>query len=151
MALFDFGQQRRLSCLLFSEFNPPLFSQVAPFFFLSAIRFAVRKNLLFDSTDGSLKHILPELTFPYDDDIPSFCFKATPDLLVSFLIPSDLCCPEIHIGLGNSIVLATSVTVPKASVNKDDCAVLGKDNIWGAWESSIIYTIAVTKFPDCFS
>jgi hypothetical protein len=44
-------------------------------------------------------------------------------------------------------VLATLVTVPKASVNKDDGVVLWEDNIRGTWESLVVYSIAESVYP----
>ena len=82
--------------------------------------------------NGFFQNHFLKLALPDNDNIPSFGFQLTPDLLVTFLISGDLGRPESNVGLGHRIKLAPIVTVPKASVDKDNCMVLGKDNIRGA-------------------
>ena len=51
--------------------------------------------------------------------------------------------PELAIALGHYKVFAAFVTVPKASVDKDDCFVLAQYYVGGAGQALDIYAVAV--------
>ena len=93
------------------------------------MEFPVADDLRFDPADGLFKDGLLQLAFPDNDNEPSFRFKLPPYLLVSFLISCNLFLPEISVCLWNSVVFAPFVSVPEATVDEDDCAVLGQDEI----------------------
>lgn len=82
------------------------------------------------------------------DDVPAFCFQPTPDFLVALLVAGNLGCPESRVCFGNMACGATFVPMPEASVNENNSAVFGKDNIWRSGESFIIYPIAESLVPE---
>ena len=51
--------------------------------------------------------------------------------------------PELAIALGHYKVFAAFVTVPKASVDKDDCFVLAQYYVGGAGQALDIYAVTV--------
>ena len=51
--------------------------------------------------------------------------------------------PELAIALGHYKVFATLVTVPKASVDKDDCLVFAQYYVGGAGQAFDVYAVAV--------
>ena len=97
---------------------------------------------------GVFKPRLFQFTLPDDDDIPALGFQLAPDLLVSLLVSSHLSRPKLSIGLGDSVVLAVLVAVPKAAVDEDDSAVLGKDDIRSSWQPFIVNSIPKTITPE---
>ena len=116
---------------------------------MSLICFTIGEYLFFYPRDGLFKTILLQLALPDNDDKPAFCLQLTPDLLVSFLIPCDFRRPEISIGLGDSVILATLVAMPKTTMGKDYSAVLGKDDVGRTGKASIIHPIAESLTPEC--
>lgn len=91
------------------------------------------------------------LALPYNDDRPAFRFQLTPHLLVSFLISRYFRHPEIRVGLGDSVILATLVAVPEAPVDKDDGAVFGENDVGRSWKASIIHFVAESQAPECMT
>ena len=51
--------------------------------------------------------------------------------------------PEFGVCLGHYKVFAAFVTVPEASVDKDDCLVFAQYYVGGAWQALDIYAVAV--------
>ena len=91
---------------------------------------------------------LLQLAFPDDDDEPTFGLQLPPDLLVPLLIAGDFGLPELRVGLGNRVVFAILMAMPETAVDKDDGAVLGKDDVRGAGQFLFIYSIAETMSPE---
>ena len=89
-----------------------------------------------------------QLAFPDNDDSPSLRLQLAPDLLVPFLIPSNLRCPEVGVGLGHRVELAAFVPVPEATVDEDDSAVPGKDDVWCPRQTFIVDTVTEPKTPE---
>ena len=73
-----------------------------------------------------VKASILKLAFPDNDDGPSLRLQLAPGLLVPFLIPGYLRCPEVGVGLGHRVELAAFVAVPEAAVNEDDRRYLGR-------------------------
>lgn len=69
--------------------------------------------------------IVLQFTFPDNYHVPALRLQLTPDYLVSLLIPGNLRCPEISVGLGHRVELAAIVAMPEAAMDEDDSAVLG--------------------------
>lgn len=59
--------------------------------------------------------------------------------------------PEVSVGLGDRVILATLVAVPEAAVNKNDGAVLGKDDVRGTGQMFVVDTVAETQAPEGFA
>ena len=58
--------------------------------------------------------------------------------MLSGLYSGDFLAPECFVGLGDGVLGATSVAVPEAAVDEDDCAILRQDEVGGAGEAPII-------------
>ncbi len=56
-------------------------------------------------------------------------------------VPVDLGGPELGAGLGDAEELAAGVSVPEASVDEDDGAVLGEDDVGFAWEGAVLGSV----------
>ena len=95
-----------------------------------------------------IKPFLLQLTLPNDYYRPILCFKLPPDVLVSLLIPSHFFNPEIRIRLRDSVLLAVLVSMPEATVYKDDRSVLGKDDIGRARKALDINSVAEAELPE---
>ncbi len=90
-------------------------------------KYRVKLACNWDSTDESVsrKKIVLQFTFPDNYHVPALRLQLTPDYLVSLLIPGNLRCPEISVGLGHRVELAAIVAMPEAAMDEDDSAVLG--------------------------
>ncbi len=73
--------------------------------------------------DGVLKTILLQLAFPYHNDKPSLSLELSPDFLISLLVSGHFRRPEVGVGFGNMTCRAPIMTMPEASMNKNDCVV----------------------------
>ena len=62
---------------------------------------------------------------------------------VAFLVAVDLSLPELAIALGQHEVLAAFVTVPKATIDEDDCLVFAQYNVGGTGQALDVYAVAV--------
>ena len=91
-----------------------------------------------DIGHGGLQPGFLQLAFPYDDDEPTLRLQLPPGLLIALLVPGHLLNPEVRVSLGNSIVGATFVSVPKAAVNEDDCVILRQYDIRGTREAAMV-------------
>lgn len=111
------------------------------------VRIAVSDDFGSYAVHGIFKPALFQFAFPYDDDIPAFGLQLAPDFLVALLIPRHFGCPEFSVGLGDSVVLTPLMAMPEASVDKDNGAVLGENDVRGARKAFIIHTITKTKSP----
>lgn len=109
----------------------------------------VAKDFCGDASNGVFESSFLKLTLPHDNDIPSFGFQLPPDFLVTRLVAGDLGCPKVRICLGDRVKLTVSVAMPETAVDKDDCSVLGKDNIGGAGKSLVIHLVTEALSPKC--
>ena len=62
---------------------------------------------------------------------------------VAFLVAVDLSLPELAIALGQHEVLTAFVTVPKATIDKDDCLVFAQYYVGGTGQALDVYAVAV--------
>ena len=99
--------------------------------------------------DGGVKVLLAEFAFPDGDDGPGEGVEALGVEFVAGDVAGDFFAPECFVGLGNDVLGATAVTVPEASVDEDDGAVLGQHEVRGARETFVIEPIPVALFPQC--
>ena len=88
--------------------------------------------------DGGVKILLGEFAFPDGDDGPGEGVEALGVEFVTGDVAGDFLAPECFVGLGNDVLGATSVAVPEAAVDEDDCAILGQDEVGGAGKALII-------------
>lgn len=144
----QFCFQPSLVLLLLAPFFAVSRTGFAPFFSSDAVRLAIGKNLRPDTADSCVQNGLFQLAFPNDDDAPALGLQLPPGLMVAFLVPCDLRRPEVRVGLGNRVVLAPLVAMPETAVNKDDSVVFGKDDVGGAGEKFIVYSIAEPLMPE---
>ena len=133
--------------LLLPSFEGALLAVALPFLHVLLVHLSIGMDFFFNPTDGGLEMLVVQLTFPNYDHGPAFGLKLSPDLLVPFLIPSDLVQPEIGVGLGNNIQLAFLVTVPETPVDENDGVEFGQDNIGGAWQAVVILPVPISSSP----
>ncbi len=133
LILFNFFQKCLLPLPSGSPFQIILFPRFSPVFPSSKIKLSVPHNLSRYPGDGFFKVRLFQLTFPYNDDAPTFCLQLSPDFLIPLLVPRDLCHPEFFVGLGDRIILTVFMAMPKAAMHKDDGAVFWKYNVRRTW------------------
>ena len=119
--------------------------------FIGLEAFSVLKGFFRYPVDGFFKGGFLELAFPDDYDRPAFGLQFAPDLLVPLMVPGDFRHPEVGVGLGDCVELAGFVAVPEAAVDEDDCAVLGKDDVWGAREALVVHSVAEAFLPECMA
>ncbi len=62
---------------------------------------------------------------------------------VAFLVAVDLFLPELAIALGCYKVFAAFVTMPKATIDEDDCLVFAQYNVGGTGQALDVYAVAV--------
>lgn len=99
--------------------------------------------------DGGVKVLLGEFAFPNGDDGPGEGVEALGVEFVAGDVAGDFLAPECFVGLGNDVLGATAVAVPEASVDENDGAVLGQDEIGGAGEAAVIEPVPVALVPQC--
>lgn len=109
---------------------------------------AIGANLSDNVLDRFLELGFLQLAFPDNNHRPPIRLYPAPYLLVAFLIASDFGRPEFSVSLGDIVVFAPLVTVPKAAVNEDDCVVLWKNNVWLSWEAIVILTVTKSLLPE---
>ena len=61
---------------------------------------------------------------------------------VAFLVAVDLSLPELAIALGQHEVLTAFVTVPKATIDEDDCLVFAQYNVGGTGQVLDVYGLS---------
>lgn len=101
----------------------------------------------FNFVYGVVERFVLQFTFPYSDDVPGEGFETMDIELVPFLVPADFFGPEFHVGLGNGVELAASVSVPETSVDEYGCPVAGKYDVRGAGQSTDVDAEAVSAPP----
>ena len=92
-----------------------------------------------------------EFALPDDDDGPAFGFQLAPCVLVALPVPCYLGGPEVGVGLGNRVVFAGFMAMPEATVDEDDGAVFGKDDVGLAGEAFVVDTEAEAQAPEGFA
>lgn len=110
---------------------------------------SILADFLGDAINRFVQNRFLQLALPDDDDRPPLGFQLSPHLLVTFLISCYFRNPEIRVGLGHSVILATLMAVPKTTVDKDDRAESGKDDVRGAGKASINHFVAESQAPEC--
>jgi hypothetical protein len=70
-----------------------------------------------------------QFAFPHDDDVPAQLTKFSPNLKVTFHVPSELRIPKIRSRFGRVGELAATVPVPETAVNEHDGSVFWQDDV----------------------
>ena len=83
------------------------------------------------------------MSFPDDDCVPAEHSQLDAFLYITFLVSLYLLLPVLGIALGQYEISAVLVTVPKASVDKDDCLVFALYNVGGTGQAFDVYAVAV--------
>lgn len=110
---------------------------------------SILADFLGDAINRFVQNRFLQLALPDDDDRPPLGFQLSPHLLVTFLISCYFRNPEIRVGLGHSVILATLMAVPEAAVDKDDGAVFGENDVGRSWKASINHFVAESQAPEC--
>ncbi len=74
--------------------------------------------------------------------MPAHSCKLALFLFVTFFIPFYFIWPKINVGFGQMKVFTVFMTMPKATIHKNDCSVFAKYQIRMAWKTRMIYPIA---------
>ena len=69
------------------------------------------------------------MAFPHCDAMPAHCGKLVLLIYVASAVAFYLGSPELRVALGNRIVFAAFMPMPKATIDKDDCTIFAQDNI----------------------
>ncbi len=101
----------------------------APVILSGAKDLAVLLNFSLDAVDGIVEVGFFQLTFPDDNHRPALGFQLSPDFLVAGSVSHNFGGPEVRVCLGNRVVLASFVTMPKATVDEDDGLIPRKDDV----------------------
>ena len=84
---------------------------------------------------------MPNLAFPYDNDTPT---KITQLLIVTFIpfyIIHKLVLPKLTVAFRWNKPFAALVRMPEATIDKDNCFILGQNDIGFAREVRYIFAI----------
>ena len=92
--------------------------------------------------EGLLAAVGLELALPDGDAVPSHCGYLLLFLDVSLFVAVDFLFPKVGVGLGHLETVAVVVSVPKAAVDKDDCAVFAQHDVGMTGESGMVEAIA---------
>lgn len=126
-------------------------SRLAPVIQRKTKGHAIAEDFSFNTADGAGESSLRQFALPDNDDRPSLRLELLPNVLISLLVPCDLCSPKVCIRLWHRIELAVLVAVPEAAVDKDDRAVLGEDDVWFAGQPLVIHPVPEPKSPECLT
>lgn len=121
---------------------PIHFSSFSSILLSLTVFFSVLTDFLCDAIYRFAKNRFLQFAFPEDDNIPPLGFQLSPHLLVTFLISCYFRHPEIRVGLGHSVILATLMAVPEAAVDKDDRAEFWEDDVRTPWQLLDVYSIS---------
>ena len=83
------------------------------------------------------------MSFPDDDCMPAETAQLDALFYIALAVAFYLLFPEWGVALGHYKVFATLVTVPKASVDEDDCLVFAQYYVGGAGQAFDVYAVAV--------
>ena len=89
-----------------------------------------------------------ELTFPYGDAVPSHCGYLALFVDVALFVAVDFLLPEVGVCLGHLEVWAVVVSMPKAAVDEDYCAVFAQHDVGMARETGMVEAIAEATGPE---
>ena len=92
-----------------------------------------------------------QLTLPNSDAVPTHLCQFLLLFLVPFLVPLNLLLPKVGIRLWHPEVLASIVSMPKASVDKHARAVLAQYNIRMARQARIVQPVSEALSPQIFA
>ena len=82
------------------------------------------------------------MALPYRDAVPSHFGKPFLFLSVTLAVAFYLSMPEVGVGLGQSVVLATLMSMPEAAVDKHHCAILAHYNVGTTGQAGMVQPIA---------
>ncbi len=102
---------------------------------------------LYAGDGGGEVGFLGDFTLPNRDDGPGEGVEAQGVEFVTGNVAGDLLFPELGVVFWCDVLGAVAVAVPKAAVDKDDCAVFGEDKVGGAGEASVIKPVSVSSAP----
>ena len=139
--------QRSFVLLLMSVLLPVLLPDPPPVLLSGAKDLAVLPDGRCRCLKGFLQALLFQLAFPDDDDGPALGLQLAPGVLVALPVAGYLGGPEVGVGLGDRVILAIHVAVPEATVDEDDGAVLGEDDVRRAWETFVVDSVAEAFSP----
>ena len=88
-----------------------------------------------------------QLALPHCDTVPSHLCQLPLLFLVPLFVTPDLLLPKVRIRLRHPEVLATIMSMPKATVDKHARAILAQHNIRMARKTRIIQPITKTMLP----
>ena len=92
-----------------------------------------------------------QFTLPHCDTVPAHLSQLLLFLYIPFLIAFDLLFPKVCIRLRHPEVLATIMSMPKATVDEYACTVFAQHNIWMARQARIIQPISESLPPQIFA
>ena len=92
--------------------------------------------------EGLLAAVGLELALPDGDAVPSHGGYLALFLDVALLVAADFLLPEVGVGLGHLETVAVFVSMPKAAVDEDDCAVFAQNDVRMTGESGMVEAIA---------
>ena len=98
--------------------------------------------------EGLLAAVWLELALPDGDAVPSHCGYLALFFDVALLVTVDFLLPEVGVGLGHLETVAVVVSMPKASVDEDNCTVFAQHDVGMAGESGMVEAIAEAAGPE---
>lgn len=87
----------------------------------------------------------PQCAFPHNPNTPSEILEIDDVLSISSDILIEFCCPELGVRSRGRTPPAAGMAMPKATMNQDNCLILGKHKIGLSWESGIVQPVAVAS------
>lgn len=100
-----------------------------------------------ESVGQRLQSVVPccrlQVTFPHRDAVPAHCGKLLQLFLVASAVTLYLSCPVLCVALRYNEVFAAFVPMPKAAINKDDCAEFAEDNVRMPRQTWVVQPIAI--------
>ena len=112
-----------------------------------AVSHSILADFRCDAIGCFVQNRLFQLAFPDNDDKPPLGLQLTPHFLVSFLVTCHFRHPKLRISLGDSVMLTSLVSMPETTMDKDNSAVLGEDNVWGSRKLFNVYAVTKTSYP----
>jgi len=85
------------------------------------------------------------MALPCDEDIPPLAMEQSPVVLIALSISCNLCNPVFAIAFGRPIASYAVVSVPKASMNKDNLPQSRENEIGCSGQSFIVQSKSITQ------
>lgn len=123
------------------------FSCFISFLPCAAKKLSIVPNLISNPFDGLLQNTLFQLALPNNDDIPPQSLQLPPYFLVPFFVPSNLSHPEFRVCFRYRVILTVCMTMPKATMYKDNSSIFWKHYIRPSRKTLVIYPVATTLTP----